>query len=208
MFFKAFLSTLAVILTFAAFVPYIHSIVYKNTKPHVFSWIIWASTTFIVFLAQLAGRGGIGAWPIGISGVITFAIAILAYAKRGDNSVTKTDWVFFLLAMSSLPLWWFTSDPLWAVVVLTGVDVLGFGPTFRKAYTQPHQEHLPLFVIMIVRNLLVIMALEYHSWTTVLFPAAIALASLILVLVIVWRRRTRNTFSTEKSTENSIENSA
>jgi hypothetical protein len=50
---------------------YIHSIQQGTTKPHVFSWVIWGSTTFVVFLAQLADKGGAGAWPIGVSGIIT-----------------------------------------------------------------------------------------------------------------------------------------
>ncbi|WP_256359174.1 hypothetical protein [Candidatus Marithrix sp. Canyon 246] len=29
------------------------------------------STTFIVFIAPLAANGGVGAWAIGVSGVIT-----------------------------------------------------------------------------------------------------------------------------------------
>ena len=88
----------------------------------------------MVFLAQLEDGGGTGAWPIGVSGIITIFIALLAYIKRADISITRTDWLFLVAALSSLPFWYFTSDPLWAVVILTTVDVLGFGPTARKAY--------------------------------------------------------------------------
>lgn len=65
---KMIFSGLAIILTFVAFVPYVRSILQGQTKPHVFSWIIWGTTTLIVFLAQLEAHGGVGAWPIGISG--------------------------------------------------------------------------------------------------------------------------------------------
>src|SRR5690606_38246789 len=102
----------------------------------------------------------VGAWPIGVSGVITIRIAFLAYVKRSDIAITRTDWVFFVSALSSLPLWYFTSDPLWAVVVLTIVDVLGFGPTIRKVYRFPHSESLLFFALFAVRNFIVIMALE------------------------------------------------
>ena len=76
---KELLSAAAIILTFALFIPYIRSIHLGKTKPHVFSWVIWGLGTLIVFFAQLAGRGGIGAWPIGVSGIITSYIALLAY---------------------------------------------------------------------------------------------------------------------------------
>jgi len=112
----------------------------------------------------------------------------LAFIKRTDISIKPIDWVFFLAALASIPIWFVTSDPLWAVVVLTLVDLLGFGPTIRKAYSSPHQENLPFFLLFLIRNLLVILALESYSVTTVLFPASVALACLALVLMVSYRK--------------------
>ena len=187
--YKAILSIIAIALTLAAFVPYIRAIISGTTRPHVFSWVIWGSTTFVVFLAQLKAKGGVGAWPIGVSGSITIFIAFLAYVKRSDITITKTDWLFLVAAISSLPLWYITSDPLWAVVILTSVDVLGFGPTVRKAYVFPHSESMLFFTLFAVRNLLVVAALENYSVTTVLFPAVIAAACILLMAMMAFRRR-------------------
>ncbi|MBI2780095.1 MAG: hypothetical protein HYX62_10005 [Gammaproteobacteria bacterium] len=189
---KELLSAIAIALTFVAFFPYIRSIMQGKIKPHVFSWIIWGSTTFIVFLAQLEDNGGAGAWPIGVSGIITIYVAIISFVKRSDITITKTDWMFFLAAMVSLPFWYFTSDPLWAVIILTSVDVFGFGPTIRKAYSFPFEEQLTFFALFMIRNLIAIMALENYSITTVLFPAVIASACLFLILMVTYRRRARS----------------
>lgn len=189
MFYKELLSAVAIAITFIAFFPYIRSILNGSIKPHVFSWIIWGATTFVVFLAQLEDRGGAGAWPIGVSGIITIFIALLAYSRRADISITRTDALFLVTAMSSLPLWYFTSDPLWAVVILTAVDTLGFGPTIRKVYKHPHSESVLFFSLFMVRNLIVIMALENYTMTTVLFPAVIAAACMLLIVMIAYRRR-------------------
>lgn len=186
---KELLSVVAIALTLIAFFPYIRSTLQGNTRPHVFSWIVWGSTTFVVCLAQLEDGGGAGAWPIGVSGVITIGIAILAYRKRADITITRMDRVFLVSALSALPLWYFMSDPLWAVVVLTTVDVLGFGPTVRKACRLPHSESLLFYTLFAARNLIVIMALENYSVTTVLFPAAIAAACLLLITLVIYRRR-------------------
>lgn len=69
---KLIFSVMAIALTFIAFVPYIRSILAGVTKPHVFSWVIWGITTVIVFFAQLEAKGGIGAWPIGVSGAMPY----------------------------------------------------------------------------------------------------------------------------------------
>ena len=185
---KEFLSIIAIAITFIAFVPYIRSIHQGKTKPHMFSWIIWASVTFIIFLAQLSDKGGAGAWPIGVSGLITLYVAIIAYLKKSDIQITKKDRLFFLLAISALPIWYFTSNPLWAVVILTTIDLIGFAPTFRKAYHHPYEEQLLFFVLIAARNLISIMALENYSLTTILFPAATALACILFIQITMIRR--------------------
>jgi hypothetical protein len=187
--YKELLAAAAIVLTFAMFVPYIRSIRDGRTKPHAFSWIIWALGTLVVFLAQLADHGGSGAWPIGVSGVITAYIAVLAYWNRTDTSITRADWVFLAIAAAALPCWLLTSNPLLAVVLLTGVDLAGFGPTFRFAYSNPHKERIGFYSLGAARNVLAIAALERYSLTTVLFPAAVAIACVVFVLMVGYRRK-------------------
>jgi len=188
-YYKELLSAVAIALTFIAFLPYIRSILKGKTRPHVISWVIWGAVTFIVFLAQLADRGGAGAWPIGVSGIITIYVASLAYMKKSDSTITRTDWLFLILAMASLPLWYITADPLWTVMILTAVDLMGFGPTFRKAWLQPFEEQLTFFMLMAARNFISIMALTHYSLTTVLFPAATGVACVLFILMVSYRRR-------------------
>ena len=187
--YKEIISVIAISLTFIAFIPYIRSILRGETKPHAFSWIIWASVTFIIFLAQLADKGGAGAWPIGVSGIITLYVAILAYLKKSDIEITKKDWGFLIVAMTALPFWYFTSNPLWAVLILTAVDLTGFAPTFIKAYYHPYEEKLLFYFLIASRNLLAILALENYSLTTLLFPAATALACILFIQMVLNRRR-------------------
>jgi hypothetical protein len=186
---KQIFSACAVVLTFTLFAPYIRSILRGDTKPHVFTWVIWGLSTLITFFAQLADRGGYGAWVIGVSGVISSYIALLAYLKRGDTLITLADWIFLIAALSALPFWFLTSEPLWAVAILTVSDLCGFGPTVRRAYHRPHEESAVLFLLFALRNLLVILALAHYSLTTTLFPAAVGIASLMLSLLIAYRRR-------------------
>jgi hypothetical protein len=186
---KEFFSAAAILLTFAMFVPYIRSIRSGRTRPHAFSWVIWALATVVVAFAQLAGAAGVGAWPIAVSGVITAYIAVLAYRQKSDTAITKADWVFLAVALAALPCWFLTSDPLWAVVILTGVDVAGFGPTFRTAFVRPYDERIGFYGLAAVRNLLAILALEGYSLTTLLFPATVGVGCVAFVTMVAFRRR-------------------
>ena len=186
---KALFGAAALILTFAAFIPYYRGILHDEIRPHIFTWFIWAAGTVIVFAAQLSDGGGIGAWPIGVSGLLTGGVAILALMRAGDTSIVRMDWVFLILAASALPLWFLTSTALSAVIILTIVDLLGFGPSVRKAYELPHEESATFFSIGVVRNGFVLLALENLSWTTALFPAAVGIACVCFVALIFARRQ-------------------
>ena len=181
-------SAIAFILTYALYVPYIRSIRQRTTVPHVFSWLVWAFGTFVVFFAQLADGAGIGAWPIGFSACITSYIALLSYRVRAHIEVTRQDWVLFSLALLAIPGWMIASDPFWAVLFLTSADLLGVGPTLRLSYHNPHQEQLGVFALGSFRNLFVVLALEHYSWTTVLFPAAVGIGCAFVALFLAFRR--------------------
>lgn len=187
--YQSWLSAVAVILTCIAFLPYILSIFRGRTRPHVFSWVIWGMNTSVAFLATLHAGGGLpGAGVIGFSAGVTLFIAVLAYIKRADVSVTLTDRLFFIAALAAMPLWHWADDPLWAVWLITVIELLGFGPTFRKTWSQPFSESMGFLVLLVLRNTLVIAALDRHTTTTVLFPAAMAAACLALIAVMAWRR--------------------
>ena len=186
---KSLSSAAAIVLTFALFYPYVRSILRGDTKPHVLSWIIWSIVTFTVCFAQLSDGAGIGAWPIGLSALITSYVALLSWMKSSDLSITPLDWACLLVALMAVPIWLVTSNPLWAVLILTVIDLVGFGPTVRKAYSRPHEERIWFFALGALRNVLAIAALEHYSATTVVFPAAVGIACLALAPFIALRRR-------------------
>ena len=185
---KPLLSMLATVLTVLAYLPYIRSILSGHTRPHVFTWIIWSLATGTAFFAVLETGGGAGAWPIGFSCAVSLFVAWQAFIKRTDITITHTDWLLFFAALAAIPLWLVANDPLWAVILITLIELLGFGPTMRKTWFQPHSESMSFLMILIVRNTLIIAALDRLTLATVLFPAAAAVACGVLVAIMIWRR--------------------
>lgn len=182
-------TVIAVVLTILAYIPYVRGVSAGKVQPHVFSWIIWGITTCIVFFAQLVSHGGIGTLPIAFSGVTTFLVAIFAYQRRGKINITKMDWFFFLLALSSLPFWFYFSSPLAAVIVLSLADTLGFIPTIRKGYGLPHSEPLGFYLAFLFRNTLAMLALAEWNFTNLLFPGSVGLTCLVFVLLVKFRQQ-------------------
>jgi hypothetical protein len=187
--YKLILSTVAILLTFYAFYPYIRSIKDGETKPHYFSWIIWGLTTTLSSFTQLADHGGVGAYSVSVAGVICFYIAYLAYQQEREYHIEMSDWVVFYVALGSLVVWYITSTPLWTAIILTTIDAIGFIPTFKKAYSYPWEEHIGFYVIISLKDILAIGAMENYSVTTTIFLLSLFILGVLFILFLLWRRR-------------------
>ncbi|MAY01706.1 MAG: hypothetical protein CMQ38_01865 [Gammaproteobacteria bacterium] len=181
---KELFSIIAIILTLVAYYPYIRSIHLGQTRPHFFSWLIWGLTTIIVFLAQVSAGGGVGVWPVLLSGIITFYISLQGFLKRAEIRISALDYLFLIAALLAIPLWLLSNNPLWAVIIVTTIDLCGFGPTLRKAVENPEQENIWFYLIFFIRCGFVLLALEAYSLVTVLFPLTVGICCLIMLVLL------------------------
>jgi hypothetical protein len=188
MYYREIFSFIAIVLTLVSFYPYIRSIKKGETKPHYFSWIIWGLTTTLSSFTQLADSGGVGAYSVFIAGIICFYIAYLAYQQQRNYTIDRSDWITFYVALGSLVVWYITSNPLWTALILTIVDAIGFIPTFKKSYHYPWEEHIGFYLLISVKNLFSIIAMENYSVTTTIFLWVINILSVVFIFFLLWRR--------------------
>lgn len=91
---KELIGFVTVVLAFIAIAPYIYDIFRNKTKPHVFTWVIWAIVTILAFFGQWQKGGGPGSWTTGVTGILTIFIALISL-KKGSKDITKLDIVMF-----------------------------------------------------------------------------------------------------------------
>lgn len=188
---KVALGATATIMSLASYVPYFRDIYRGKTKPHAFSWLIWAALTAIGYAGQVADKGGAGTWVMGVSALLCFAIFLCAL-HRGERSITRGDWYCLLFSALAIPLWLLTSTPLWSMVLITVIDGVGFFPTFRKSYYRPFEETLITYLVAAIKFLISILALDTFSVVTILYPASLVVMNGAFVIMLYWRRRTSN----------------
>src|SRR3954470_16029215 len=114
---KELASAIAVGITIVGTGPYAVAMLHGRVKPHAFTWLIWTSTTFIAFVGQLVGRGGVGAAATGASAFVGAVIGGSAL-WRGDRSYTRLDWLCLTGATAALVSWAIAGGPLTALIVI------------------------------------------------------------------------------------------
>jgi hypothetical protein len=184
---KELVGLITVALAFIGLVPYIIDIFRNKTKPHVFTWVVWAMVTFLAFLGQWQKGAGAGSWTTGVTGILTIFIAIISI-KKGSRDITKSDVIVFIMALIAIIPWLLTKDPTLSVIILTIVNTLAFIPTIRKTMKDPKSETFSSYVIHTFRHSLSIVALSNYNLATFLYPSVVALSNLIVVVVILKSR--------------------
>lgn len=182
----------AVLLGIIGYVFYIRGIVQGKVKPHAFTWFVWGLLTAIAFFAQDTEGGGAGAWVTGVTALFSFAFATVGLRASSRIYIAKTDWIFFVTALLSIPIWYFSGNPLWSVILITVIDFIAFIPTIRKAYYNPDTENGWTYALSGTKFVVSLAALESFTWTTALYPASLVVANLVFVTMLILRRRINN----------------
>jgi hypothetical protein len=182
------LGAVALVVGIVGYLPYIRDTLNGSTKPHPFTYFIWALIGAISFAAQLAENGGPGAWAMGIPVFFGVIIAALSLMK-GERSITRRDWFCLLAALVAIVIWRLTSDALYAVLIVMIINTFAFIPTFRKAYWRPHEETASSYALGVLRSVISVPALLSFNAVTVLPLAYHILSNAALVTMLLLRRR-------------------
>ncbi|MCL5436088.1 MAG: hypothetical protein M1275_03330 [Patescibacteria group bacterium] len=185
--YKIVFGALAVITGLIGYIPYFLDIFKGSTKPHIFSWLVWAILETIGFFAQVIKGAGPGSWMTGTTAILCLGVFFSAL-RHGEKNITRIDWVCLASALCGIGAWQITKDPFWAVIIVVITDLVGFIPTFRKAYNKPFEETLKLYLLSALKASLALFALDSVNPTTVMYLASLVASNASFSIMLAVRR--------------------
>ena len=75
---KIILAIIATFIGIVAFFPYLKDTLNRKTKPHAYTWLIWALTQGTAVFAMLYAGGGIGAMNLAVGLFFVFAVFLFS----------------------------------------------------------------------------------------------------------------------------------
>jgi hypothetical protein len=186
---KNILGIIATVLVFVGYAPYIRDVLNGKTKPHLYSWFLWCFVTLIAFGLQWSGGAGIGSLVTLAAGIMCGCVFVLGLIKKSTVKIVAIDTVFLILAFIALGLWIFAKQPVLSALLTTLIDVLGFAPTIRKSWHNPHSETLSFYYLNSLRFALGIFALQQYSIVTAVYPITWFFANGLFALLLLFRRK-------------------
>ena len=166
---------------------YLYSIMQGKTKPHVFSWLVWTIISTIALLAQLTEGAGAGAWARVTSTLFSYLFIVLALTQ-GEKHITRGDWITLIIALCAIPLWYFTKTPVWSVILVTTIDVVGYYPTVRKSLAKPQEEAALSWLLSGLSSLASLFAMDHINIATSLYTFVMVITNGSFAAFLLYRR--------------------
>ncbi|MES2059865.1 MAG: hypothetical protein V4438_02435 [Patescibacteria group bacterium] len=168
---------------------YISDILRGNTKPHTYTWLIWAIVTVIAYFGQVVSGGGPGSWATGVAAIVTIVTLLLSLqGKYGTKDITNFDKVCLALAIFSILPWLLAKSVLWSVLLATFIDLIAFFPTMRKTWHAPKSESLGSMYADAVKHALSTFSMANYSLITVIYPLSVLATKFVIIGEIVFLR--------------------
>ena len=186
--FKLVIAIVATLLTVAAYFPYLRDLFQRKTKPHLYTWLIWAITQGTATVALLHGGGKFGAISLVVGTALVVVVLLLSF-KYGTKNITKSDTFILVVALLAIVVWWQLKNPFIAVLMVSAIDGLGYIPTLRKSFAKPWSETLSFWGVMAIISALTIIANAEYNELTVMYLATLAVANTVVFTLCFFRRK-------------------
>ncbi|MFA5877386.1 MAG: hypothetical protein WC880_03405 [Candidatus Paceibacterota bacterium] len=186
--FKILATILSLVLGVVSYIPYIRSMVRRQTTPHPYTWLIWSITTGTAAVGGWYGGGGNGVALLFLWAFSTFCIFLLSF-KYGTKNITKGDVALLVLALLAILVWWQLNAPLFSILMVTAIDAFGYIPTIRKVFEEPWSEPLVSWFLFTATACIGLIALAQYNFLTVVYLAMGATLNSIVIIICLFRRR-------------------
>lgn len=170
-------------LSIVMIIPYVRDIFRKVTQPERASWLIWTVLGFIAFFSQWAKGAADSLW-LTAGQTISVLVIFLLSIKYGVGGLTNRDIKALVAAGLGIILWWATNEPLYALLIVIGIDCIGSYLTMIKSYEEPESETLSTWVISGTSGIFGALAVGALSPVLLAYPVYIVIANYTIVVAL------------------------
>lgn len=168
--------------------PYLRDIFRHTTKPARATWWVWAGLAVMALVAQIQAGSTWSLIMTAASALSCGAIAILS-VKYGYGKFKARDISALVIAALGMGLSYVLKSPLVALLIIIGVDMIGYILTLIKTWEAPETETLSTWIIATAGSLFGFLAVSHPDFTKLVYPAYIVVGNSILIAVIISRRK-------------------
>lgn len=155
-----------------AVIPYVRSILARETRPNVVSWVLWTLLQLITIWIMMTSDGGIS-WSLILVCAMTFntsLVVVLCLAGYGDKEFGWVEKACLAIALVTIGLYVATDNGPLAIGFNILADLIAAAPTVWKTWRDPKSEAFGPWAIITVAAVLGVLSVEIASVESIAFP--------------------------------------
>lgn len=170
-------------------VPYIRDIWRHKTKPERATWWVWLGLGIMATIAQFQAGA---TWSVAMTIVSVMGCGTIAFLslRYGYGTFKVRDTAALFVAAAGMAVSYALHSPLVALLIIIGVDLIGYSLTIAKTWHAPETETLSTWFLGSVAGLLGFLAVGSLNFAQIVYPLYIFIANLLMAAIIYRRRAT------------------
>jgi len=185
---KILFGFLSFVIALISFIPYLKDVLARKTTPHMYSWLVWTVLQMTAAVAILRENTLWSALGVVTLGLVSGAVFLLSF-KYGTKNITLFDTLCLIGAVVAIGIWVFAHNVTLSIVLVTIIDFLGFLPTYRKGYEEPHSETLLLYVCSALSSLFSLLSITQYSIESSLYVISLVISNVVFIGIVFVRRK-------------------
>lgn len=173
-------------------VPYVLDIFRHTTKPERATWWVWSGLALMALVAQIQAGSTWSLFMTSASLVTCTTIAVLSI-RYGYGTFKKRDITALAVAAFGMAISYALKSPLVALLIIIGVDTIGYALTLVKTWEAPETETLSTWIIGAVSSFFGLFAVSQPNFTKLIYPAYILMSNTIIIAIIIYCRKSIKT---------------
>ena len=178
---KVALGILAGVISFLAYIPYIVSIVKKETRPSRSSWWIWSIIGLMIMFSYYSVGARSTIWVPVVFFLCPLIVAILSLRFGEGQGFNKLDKTCLLGTFISMIPWIILKSAVITLFINILMDFLGFLPTFKKTFLNPIYESKTSWILFFFGSILNMLAIESFTLTIASYPIYMTIMDTIML---------------------------
>jgi len=160
-----------------------------KVQPNRVTYFFWGLFPLIAFFAQSSTEVSSVIWITLAMGVLPFTILVASFLNTSAYwKINNRDYILAVIAITSMFLWYLTSNPMLAIVFALLADMFASIPTIIKCYTNPNSEDWRPYAINSVGFFVGVLAIQTWSFPEYSFVLYFFLLTLLMAVLIYVRQ--------------------
>ena len=189
---ELFLTSIIIVISLYGYAVYGIETRRKVLRPRAATWLIWAILSTCVSYLQFKHGAGLGAVVTVVAACANYVLAGMAW-HYGHKNIHPIDILSLLAATGVLVLWLTASDQV-TTAFATLTYLLGFIPTFERAWRKPYDENVTPFVTNTLKYALSLLVIGHYAIETTLYPAILAVFNAAFLVMALLRRYQKKSY--------------